>query len=62
MSDERMETEDGGQSTRGFRDVMGYLLLFCGLCLAFWIFLNAYRLFTDPQKLTMPWWASPNSM
>jgi len=52
MSEKEFGAEHNLQKTMGVRDYLGYLLVICGVSIAFWVFLNVYSLFTEPEKLT----------
>lgn len=52
MPEEEFGTEDNLQKTKGVRDYLGFVLVICGVSIAFWVFLNVYGLFTEPEKLT----------
>jgi hypothetical protein len=34
-----------------FRNFLGYVLIGCGVAIAFWVVINVYGLFTEPAKL-----------
>ena len=39
-------------SIKKTKDFIGFLLLSLGVCLALWVFINAYSIFNDPGRLT----------
>jgi hypothetical protein len=52
MLDEEFGTEHNSQKTMGVRDYLGFVLVIFGVSIAFWVFMNVYGLFTEPEKLT----------
>jgi hypothetical protein len=40
------------QATSIFKAFLGYVLILCGVAIAFWVIFNVYGLFTDPAKLS----------
>lgn len=40
------------EDKRGFKEVLGYLLVILGAAMAIWVFLNVYTMFNSPEKLT----------
>ena len=52
MLDEEFGTEHNSQKTMGVRDYLGFVLVIFGVSIAFWVFINVYSLFTEPEKLT----------
>ncbi|MBN1457748.1 MAG: hypothetical protein JW912_07850 [Sedimentisphaerales bacterium] len=52
MSEEEFGTwQEPQHSIRG-RDYAGYILVICGVSIGFWVFIQAYSLFTGPEELT----------
>ena len=52
MLEEEFGAEHNSQKTVRVRDYLGFVLVICGVSIAFWVFLNVYGLFTEPEKLT----------
>ena len=52
MSEEEFGAENSLQKTIGVRGYLGFVLVICGVLIAFWVFMNVYGLFTEPEKLT----------
>jgi|GEM_PF-1775485 len=40
-------------SIKDAKNIAGFILLFLGVCIALWVFINAYSTFNNPSKLTM---------
>ena len=51
MHNEGFGTEDNLQKTMRVHDYLGFVLVICGVSIAFWVFVNVYGLFTEPEKL-----------
>lgn len=39
-------------SIKKTKNFVGFLLLFLGICIALWVFINAYSIFNEPGKLS----------
>jgi hypothetical protein len=51
MSYQEHGIERGESQTIDFRNFLGYILIGCGVAIAFWVVINVYEVFTQPAKL-----------
>jgi hypothetical protein len=50
-SQHQRETPRDSQQNIGLKDYLGCIFILTGALIAFWVFLNVYKIFTNPQEM-----------
>lgn len=53
MPERHRSAEDSDEMYRRIRTAIGLVLIVAGATMAFWVFVNAYRIFTNPQEIEL---------